>query len=124
MESSKPSKQRKAHYTRPLHSLQKKVGAALSKELRKEVKRRSIGIKKGDTAKIVRGSKKFVGKQGKVTAVNRMKMQVLIEGITRKRVDGTEKQVPFRPSNLVLVAIDEQGGRRLKKTKGEVKKNG
>ncbi|MBI4210134.1 MAG: 50S ribosomal protein L24 [Candidatus Diapherotrites archaeon] len=113
--SSKPGRQRKWLYTKPLHSVRKDFSVHLSRELRKQIGRRNLEARKGDTAKVLRGSKKFAGRQGKITEVMTGKRMVLIEGIVRKKIDGTEKQVPFRPSNLLLVAIDEKDERRLSK---------
>ena len=115
--SSKPKKQRKWHYTKALHIIQKDFGIHLSPGLRKSLGKRSLETRKGDTVKILRGNKSFVGKQGEITAVRRNKRQVLIEGITRKRVDGTEIQVPFRPSNLILISLKEGDKKRIKNTK-------
>lgn len=115
--SSKPKKQRKLHYTKALHAIQKDFGIHLTPELRKSIGKRSLEAKKGDTVKVLRGNKNFVGKRGVITAVRRNKRQLLIEGITRKRVDGTEIQVPFRPSNLILISIVEGDKKRMKNTK-------
>ena len=123
--SSKPKKQRKQHYTKALHTLQKELSMHLSKELRKNLSRRNLEARKEDTVKVMRGSEKFVGKQGKITLIKRKKRQVFIEGITRKKIDGTEIQVPFKPSNLLLVTIDEKDERRFKgKVKKKVKEDG
>ena len=112
--SSKPKKQRKHHYTKALHLKEKDFSMHLNKALRKALGKRSLEARKGDTVKIVRGDGKFVGKQGKITAVNRTKTQVFVENVTRKKMNGTEIQVPFRPSNLELVALEEKDNRRLK----------
>ena len=123
--SSKPKKQRKQHYTKALHTLQKELSMHLSKELRKNLGRRNLEARKEDTVKVMRGSEKFVGKQGKITLIKRKKRQVFIEGITRKKIDGTEIQVPFKPSNLLLVTIDEKDERRFKgQAKKKVKEDG
>ncbi|PIN85803.1 MAG: 50S ribosomal protein L24 [Candidatus Diapherotrites archaeon CG11_big_fil_rev_8_21_14_0_20_37_9] len=123
--SSKPKKQRKSHYTKALHKVQAQFGGHLSRELRKQTGKRSLTIRKGDTVKVMRGGKDFVGKSGKVTAVRRAKLQVLVEGIIRKRTDGTERQIPFRPSNLMITAIEEKDSRRLEKNiTTKVKKDG
>ncbi|HZX19688.1 MAG TPA: 50S ribosomal protein L24 [archaeon] len=131
VQSSKPNKRRKWHHTKPLHRIQSDFAIHLSEKLRKTFGKRSIDAKKEDTVKVMRGNKSFVGKQGKITAVNRHKRQVLVEGITRKKMSGTEIQIPFRPSNLMIVAIDESDKRRMKKLKksistekAEVKKDG
>ncbi|MAG18029.1 MAG: 50S ribosomal protein L24 [Candidatus Diapherotrites archaeon] len=112
--SSKPKKQRKWHYTKPLHLQQKEFAMHLSKDLKKSIGKRSLDGRKGDTVKVMRGNEKFVGKQGVITAILRQKKQVLIEGITRKRLDGTEIQVPFKASNLRIVNIEDKDNRRLK----------
>jgi len=112
--SSKPKKQRKWHYSKPLHLIQKEFSVHLSKDLRKSVGKRSLEVRKGDTVKVLRGSEKYVGKQGKITSVLRQKRQVLIEGIIRKRTDGTEIPIPFRSSNLMLVTMEEKDDRRVK----------
>ena len=96
----------------------------LSKELRKELGRRSLEARKGDTVKIMRGDSRFLGKQGKITSFKNAKRQVFIEGIIGKKASGVERQIPFRPSNLMLVALEEKDARRLKikkKSKGEEK---
>lgn len=95
----------------------KELSGHLSKELRKEVGRRSLELRKGDTVKVMRGDKARVGKQGKVIGFRTSKRQVLIEGITRKKMSGKEVAVPFRASNLMIVAIEEKDQRRFKKKK-------
>lgn len=117
--SSKPSKRRKAFYSRALHYLGKEMSAHLSKELRKKLNRRSLKLRKGDTVKVMRGDKKYVGKQAKVVEVNRVKKQVFLENVVRKKANGTEVLVPFRPSNLMIVSIEEKDNRRFKTRKKE-----
>ncbi len=115
--SSQPRKQRKWFHTKPLHKMQEDFGMHLVASLRKSLGKRSLNARKGDTVKVVRGNENYVGKQGKITEIRRKKKQVLIEGITRKKVDGKEIPVPFRPSNLMLVSIDETDKKRIKKPK-------
>ncbi len=112
--SSKPKVQRKWHHTKPLHTARKEFSGHLSKELRKELGRRSLEIRKGDTVKVMRGSEKYNGKSGKVTGFKTPKKQVLIEGIMRKKVSGKEIPVPFRASNLLITAIEDKDQRRFK----------
>ncbi len=116
--SSKPKSQRKWYYTKPLHTSQKEFSAHLSKDLRKELGRRSLEVRRGDTVKVLRGGEKVFGKQGKITGIMRAKRMVFVEGIVRKKVDGTEKPIPLRPSNLLLVAIDTKDERRIMKNSG------
>jgi ribosomal protein uL24 len=120
--SSKPSKKRARYYGKPLHKIGNDFSVHLSKELRTQLKRRNLECRKGDTVKIVRGGKQFIGKQGKIVEIRRKKRQVLIEGIVRKKSNGQEVLVPFRPSNLIIVGIDDKDSRRFKaKKKDEAK---
>lgn len=121
--SSKPSRQRKWNYSKPLHQLRKEFSMHLSPDLRKALGKRSLEARVGDTVKVMRGNESYLNKQGKITALRTSKLQVLIEGITKKKGDGSEIQVPFRPSNLMLVAIDDKDKLRLNKRK-KVKKDG
>ncbi|MDD5416363.1 MAG: 50S ribosomal protein L24 [Candidatus Aenigmarchaeota archaeon] len=112
MKSTKPSKQRKAIYDAPLHKRQKLVHAHLTKELRKQYKKRNLGLRKGDEVKILRGD--FRGKTGKVTKINLKDLQVFIEGIKRKKTTGEETEVPFQPSNLMIMNLSMDDARRKK----------
>lgn len=112
--SSKPGKRRLGHYAKPLHAMGKDFSIHLSKELRTQLKRRNVDCRKGDTVKVVRGGEQFVGKQGKIAEIRRKKRQVLIEGVIRKKSNGQEVLVPFRPSNLVIVALEDKDSRRFK----------
>jgi len=110
--SKKARKQRKFLYTAPLHIRRKMMSAHLSKELREKYKRRSLPVRKGDEVEIMRGE--FKKKRGKVLRVDLKKYKVYVEGITRKRTDGTERLVPIHPSNLMIVNLNLQDKRRVK----------
>ncbi len=88
------------------------MSAHLSKELREKYKRRSLPVRKGDEVEIMRGE--FKKKRGKVLRVDLKKYKVYVEGITRKRTDGTERLVPIHPSNLMIVNLNLQDKRRVK----------
>lgn len=113
MVSKKPEKQRKKIKEMPLHQRKKIVSAHLSKELKEELKRRSLPVRKGDTVKIVRGS--FKGKSGKVSKVNVRKGFVYIEKIVRKKANGAEVQVPINASNLIITSLERSDEKRFKK---------
>lgn len=99
--TKQPRKQRKRFYQAPLHQKHKFLSAHLSPSLRKRFNKRSLPVRKGDTVKIMRGS--FKGLRGKVKEVNTKKLKVFVEGITRRKVDGSEVPVPLKPSNLMIV---------------------
>ena len=118
--SKQPRKQRKYVYNAPLHVRRKFVSAHLSEELRKKYGRRSFPVRKGDEVEVMRGE--FKGKRGKVSKVDLKKLKVYIEGITRKKVDGTEVQVPFNASNLKIIDLNLEDKERVKAlTKGKEK---
>jgi len=106
-----PRKQRKLQANAPLHRRQKMVAAHLSPELRKELKTRSLPVRKGDTVRIMRG--KFRGKEGKVTDVDLTRCRVYVEGITVRKADGTERPYPIHPSNLLIIDVDRSDERRF-----------
>ena len=121
MQGSKPRTQRKWHYEKPLHTSYKDFSVHLSRELRAQVGRRSLEARVGDTVKVMRGDAKVAGKHGKVTAILRAKRMVLVEGVTAKRMNASERQIPLRPSNLLLTALEEKDSRRIKGKKRETK---
>ncbi len=111
--SSKPRKQRKRHFTAPLHARQKKVAAHLSDELKKKYKKRSVPVRKGDKVKVVRGD--FAGIEGKVVEVDLKSYRVYIDKVKRKKTNGEEVLVPIHPSNLIILELDLTDEKRKKK---------
>ena len=96
------------------------MGAHLSKELRTSHKTRSLAVRVGDTVKIMRGDWK--GKSGEVTKVNYVRNRVFVKGITHKRATGKEAFIGFRPSNLMITALEGKEKRRTVKGKAATKK--
>lgn len=125
--SKQPRKQRKYLANAPIHIKKKMAGANLSKELRKKYGKRSMTLRKGDTVKVMRG--KFKKKEGKVTSVSPGTFNVQVEGIQRKKQDGSKVSVKLQPSNLQIILLNLEDTKRseaLKKssedTNQEVKK--
>jgi len=110
--SKKPRKQRKFLYQAPLHLRRKMLAAHLSKELREKYKTRSLPVRKGDEVEVMRGE--YKGRKGKIIRVDTKKYKVYVEGITRKRTDGTERLVPIHPSNLKIINLNLEDKRRVK----------
>ncbi|MEM5820762.1 MAG: 50S ribosomal protein L24 [Candidatus Aenigmatarchaeota archaeon] len=102
--SKKPRKQRKFLYNAPLHLRRKMLAAHLSKELREQLKRRSLPVRSGDEVKVMRG--KFRGKVGKVVKVDYKKYRIYVEGCTVKTARGEEKLVPIHPSKVMIVKLN------------------
>jgi len=108
--SPKPKVQRKAFYNAPLHLRHKLVSAHLSRELRDKLGIRSLPVVVGDRVMIMKGDHK--GKTGKVAEVDLKGLWVKVEGITRKKADGTEVLVKFRPWNLLILDLNLKDERR------------
>ncbi|MEM5878860.1 MAG: 50S ribosomal protein L24 [Candidatus Aenigmatarchaeota archaeon] len=112
--SKNPKKQRKYRYNAPLHVKRKLVSVHLSKELRAKYKKRSIPVRKGDEIIVLRG--KYKKRTGKVSRVDLIHGRVYVDGITRKKVAGTEIPVSFTPSNLMITSLYDDK-KRFKKSK-------
>jgi large subunit ribosomal protein L24 len=108
--SKQPRKQRKYLANAPIHIKKKMVGANLSKELRKKYGKRSMTLRKGDTVKIMRG--KFKKKEGKVTSVSPGTFNIQVEGIQRKKQDGSKVNVKLQPSNLQIILLNLEDSKR------------
>jgi len=102
--SPKPKVQRKAFYNAPLHLRHKLVSAHLSRDLRDKLGIRSLPVVVGDRVMIMKGD--YKGKTGKVVEVDLKGLWVKVEGITRKKADGTEVLVKFRPWNLLILDLN------------------
>jgi large subunit ribosomal protein L24 len=112
MKTKSPSKKRKRLYKAPLHKRHKLVSGHLSKELRKQLKRRSLPIRRGDEVKVMRG--KFKGRTGKVSKIDLKKLKVYLENVKRKKSSGEESFVPLHPSNLLITNPVIDDSRRKK----------
>jgi large subunit ribosomal protein L24 len=120
--SIQPRKQRKFRVNAPFHIRHNFLSAHLSKELRVKHKTRSLPLRKGDEVVVMRGT--FAKQKGKVLKVDVKKLKATIEGLTRKKADGTKINVYFDPSKLQIVALKLDDSRRLNKTgKSESKKS-
>jgi len=119
--SKQPRKKRKYAANAPLHIKRKMLNANLAKELRKKYNKRSLVIKKGDIAKIMRG--KFKNKQGKVMNVDTKRSKITLDGINLTKIDGSKVSVKMQPSNLQIIELNLDDKKRIKeKTNKEEKK--
>ena len=122
LESSKPKKQRKFAFERPLHLKRNALAGHLSRDLRKKLGLRSMPLRKGDTVKIMRGKNR--GREGKITGVNYKRGIVFIEKIIRKKSDGTEIQFGIPASKVLVIDMEIDEKRLRKKAKAVEKKEG
>ncbi|NCO96832.1 MAG: 50S ribosomal protein L24 [Candidatus Aenigmarchaeota archaeon CG_4_10_14_0_8_um_filter_37_24] len=118
--STNPGKQRKYVYNAPMHVRRKLLAANLSEELRKKYSKRSFPVRKGDEVEIMRGE--FKKKKGKINRISVKKTKIYIDGITRKKVDGSDISVSIQPSNLRIISLDLGDEERLNAFNKNVKK--
>jgi large subunit ribosomal protein L24 len=111
--SKQPRKQRKYRYNAPLHVKHRFLSAHLSKSLREKHGIRNLEIRKGDEVKVMRG--KFSKQKGKVLRVDLKKTRISVEGINRKKSDGTKVDVYFHPSTLQIETLNLEDNKRIKK---------
>ncbi len=109
--SRQTRKQRKYRTNAPLHLKGKMMSVMLAKELRKQHNKRSMPIRKNDTVKVLKGE--FNGKTGKVNEASRKKMKIQIEGIQKKKKDGTAVKVWFDPSNVIITSLYTEDKERM-----------
>src|SRR3989344_6610215 len=121
-QSAQARKQRKYRFNAPLHIKQNFMHVHLSKELRAKYGTRAVQLRKGDKVKVTRGQ--YNKKEGKIDHIDLKRERVLITGLEMIKKSSSKVQVPFHPSNLVIIDL-ELGGDKYRKEKLEnVNKNG
>ncbi len=118
MQITKPRTQRKKLFQAPAHSRRKHFSAPLSPDLRNRHGTNALPVKTGDTVRVMRGDRK--GFEGKITKVDRKKYRILVEGVTRDKVDGTAIQIPIHPSKVMVtnLNLDDKWRRKALERKG------
>ncbi|TRZ67983.1 MAG: 50S ribosomal protein L24 [Methanothrix sp.] len=110
MKSKQPRKQRKERFNAPIHQRQKHMHATLSKELREEMNRRSAQVRRGDTAKGVRGD--HGGSEGEVESADLKVGTIAVTSVSVFRADGTEVPRQIHPSNVIITKLELDDERR------------
>jgi large subunit ribosomal protein L24 len=95
------------------------LSAHLSDELKNKYKRRSFPIRKGDSVKIIRGD--FKGFSGTVLSLDREKMRIYVEGVTREKVDGSKVPIPIHPSKVVITKLNLDDKKRVESLERKIK---
>lgn len=113
--SHKARKQRRAKMDAPLHRRRRMVAAHLDSPLMKEYNVRSLPVRKGDTVKVIRGSKDFKGSENKVASVDLGNYKIIIENVTVAKADGTQTERPVDPSDVVITKLDLSDSWRKRK---------
>lgn len=110
--STQRRKQRKYRENAPNHIRQKMVSVNLDKPLRKDYKKRSLPVRKGDEVVVMRGSHR--GKAGKITKVVLKSLTVYVDNVKIKKVSGQEVIDPIDPSNLKITKLNLDDKNRMK----------
>ncbi|MFC2143719.1 50S ribosomal protein L24 [Candidatus Aenigmatarchaeota archaeon] len=110
--STQIRKQRKYRYNAPMHIRQKLISAHLSSDLKKEYKKRSMPLKKGDEVKLLRGT--YKGKKGKITKIDLKRLKVYIDNVKRKKPSGQEIEIAIEPSNVLITSLELSDMKRVK----------
>jgi len=107
----KPGKNRKRTLTGVYHIKRKLLVAPLDKALEKQVNRKRVSLRKGDTVKVLVGSNK--GKTSTVERVNYDKGVVYLKDFKVTNSRGQEKLLPFQASNLIITNLVLTDKKRL-----------
>lgn len=99
-----PRKQRRLVRNSGQHAHRSMLRCRLDDSLREEYGLRSLGIKKGDLVRIMRGQ--FRDTEGKVLGVDYRAIRVLVDGASTTKSDGKEAKIPLHPSSLMLVKLE------------------
>ena len=102
--SIQPRRQRKAIYEAHSAERRRRMGVALSRELRTRYGRRQVPVRKGDTVRVLSGS--FRGREERVAKILRRRYSVTLDNITGKTGDQKLKPLPIRLSHLLLVKLN------------------
>ncbi len=121
-ETSQPRKVRKRMLNAPLHIRRKFLTAPLAPTLRREYGIKRLPVRKGDTVLILRGE--YAGHEGRVVRVSFKKARIYVEGVTRRKVDGTEVFIPIHASKVMITKLDLSDEKRkeiIRRKGGKVK---
>ncbi|MFH0970620.1 MAG: 50S ribosomal protein L24 [Candidatus Diapherotrites archaeon] len=118
MVTRNPGKQRLAIYHADLRTQRKLMSASLAKELRSKYGKRTTTVRVGDTVKVTRGD--YKGKTGNITQVDYARNKLFIQGIMRKKTDGKEAFIAFKPSNVLITGIETKDKKRFKRKGKEI----
>lgn len=114
----KPTKMRNIMIYRATHQTKsKQLGSALSKDLQKKYRKKSVRVVEGDSIKIVRGE--FKGVEGKVSKISPKKNSIAVDGIKKEKTKGDKFDVYIHTSNLVVTSLNSEDSWRIAKLEGK-----
>jgi len=97
----------------PKHQRDKMVGAMLEDSLRKQYRRKTIRVIKGDSVRVMRGE--YKGVEGKVEKVHTDRATFHIEGIQREKIRGGQVKVPIHSSKVMVIGLNLDDDHRSSK---------
>ena len=100
-------------YQATFQTRSKQLGSALSKDLHKKYRKRSVRVVEGDSVKILRGE--FKGVDGKVAKISTEKSSVAIEGVKKEKTKGDKFDVYIHTSNLLVTSLNTEDKWRIAK---------
>ncbi|MHA1916776.1 MAG: 50S ribosomal protein L24 [Candidatus Ranarchaeia archaeon] len=109
--SSKPGKVRKRVYDAPQHKLRKHLTARLVDSLQDKHGLKRIPVRTGDSVLVVRGD--FRDIEGKVESVDYKKRLIKVEGLDRKKADGTNVLANIPTSSVIITKLKTDKKRRI-----------
>ena len=109
----KPTKVRNYQiYRASNQTVNKQIGAPLSKDLRKKYSRRSARIVTDDNIKVIRGE--YKGLTGKVTKISIGTSSIALEGNKKEKSKGEKVDVYIHSSNVIITSLNTSDKWRLK----------
>jgi large subunit ribosomal protein L24 len=75
-------------------------------------------VRRDDTVTVMKGDRKMT--EGRVIRVDPARGRLLIEGVTRQRLDGSTVQTPVRAENVMIMRInlDDEWRRKMLERRG------
>jgi len=97
----------------PKHQRDKMVGPMLEDSLRKQYRRKTIRVIKGDSVRVMRGE--YKGVEGKVEKVHTERATFHIESIQREKIRGGQVKVPIHSSKVMVIGLNLDDDHRSSK---------
>ena len=121
IKTKSPGKQRKRLYNFPNHKNSKLFNVKLMGDLVEKHGVKRLPLQKEDYVMVITGEFKDI--EGKVTKIDRVKVQVFIDGAKIEKKGGGEFDLPVHPSNLIITKLndDKYRERIIERRKREIK---
>ena len=100
-----PGKQRKRLYNPPTHKTSRLFNVKLISDLVEQHGVTRLPLRKEDHVMVTKGE--FADIEGKVTKIDRTKIQVFIDGAKIEKKGGGEFDLPVHPSKLIITKLKE-----------------